>query len=299
MVMPQTQMPLIRQTLTQAVVSPEVPVIPLSPALASTKSSALRRPLIVAHLGIDFEVNNGTPIQAVVTGRIASVSTHPAYGQLVRLVRPDKVESLVLPPVGRGRCAWPTSEAGRGPDRLAKLGMRRDRIFILRFARTDFRPIPARSSSPLQVFPASHQRAKPYREKLTRGCSMVNKKHEYVPGLPSTSDRLAANAGDGVAVRPEVRLRVNRGIFHPNLEAAVRPGGVAGHPHDANHLPCLHDVALADLELIEVSHPDLHLRPDLDLEHWAIGPGPPAGHDHTISCARIGEPRFVTKSKPV
>lgn len=46
----------------------------------------------VAHSGIDFEVKNGTPIQAVVSGRIASVSLHRAYGKVVRLVRADKVE---------------------------------------------------------------------------------------------------------------------------------------------------------------------------------------------------------------
>lgn len=46
----------------------------------------------VAHSGLDFAVNDGAPIQAVVDGHIASVSNHRAYGKVVRLVRADKVE---------------------------------------------------------------------------------------------------------------------------------------------------------------------------------------------------------------
>ena len=79
--------------LTQTVVSPEVPVIPPVPgARVNEVFGAKGRPLDRCAFGYRFRGQQRDPIQAVVTGRIASVSTHPAYGKLVRLVRPDKVE---------------------------------------------------------------------------------------------------------------------------------------------------------------------------------------------------------------
>lgn len=76
-----------------AAAAPGAPVIaPVPGARVNEVFGAKGSHWKVAHSGIDFEVKNGTPIQAVVDGRIASVSLHRAYGKVVRLVRADKVE---------------------------------------------------------------------------------------------------------------------------------------------------------------------------------------------------------------
>jgi len=172
--------------LTQAVVSPEVPVIPPVPgARVNEVFGAKGGHWIVAHSGIDFEVNNGTPIQAVVTGRIASVSTHPAYGKLVRLVRPDKVEVwfchlsvvAVVPgqQVRQGEVLGLTGETGNATGPHLHIEVRTHRL------PTDPGTFFFTTPGVPGVSPAW---AKPYWEKPIEGYSMVNKKHEYVPGPP-------------------------------------------------------------------------------------------------------------------
>ena len=141
--------------LTQSLAAPEVPVIvPVPGARVNEVFGAKGGHWIVAHSGIDFEVNNGTPIQAVVTGRIASVSTHPAYGKLVRLVRADNVE------------VWfcHLSVVAVAPGQQVKQG-------------AFFFTTPGVAAAP----PAW---VKPYWEKPIEGYTKVNDKHEYVPGPP-------------------------------------------------------------------------------------------------------------------
>lgn len=75
-----------------AAISP-APVIPPVAGVPVNEQFGAKGPYWkVAHSGLDFEVANGVPVQAVVEGHVASVSVHRAYGKVVRLVRADKVE---------------------------------------------------------------------------------------------------------------------------------------------------------------------------------------------------------------
>lgn len=72
---------------------PSMPVIaPIAGAAVNEQFGAKGPYWKIAHSGLDFAVADGVPIQAVVDGRIASVSNHRAYGKVVRLVRADNVE---------------------------------------------------------------------------------------------------------------------------------------------------------------------------------------------------------------
>ena len=172
--------------LATALAAPEVPVIPPVPgARVNEVFGAKGGHWIVAHSGIDFEVNNGTPIQAVVTGRIASVSTHPAYGKLVRLVRSDNVEIWfchlsavnVVPGqlVRQGDVLGLTGETGNATGPHLHVEVRTHRL------PTDPGTFFFTTPGVAGVSPAW---AKPYWEKPIEGYSRVNKKHEYVPGPP-------------------------------------------------------------------------------------------------------------------
>lgn len=80
--------------LTESVAAPQTagPIAPIAGAAGQAQFGAKGPYWKVAHSGLDFEVANGVPVQAVVDGHIASVSMHRAYGKVVRLVRADKVE---------------------------------------------------------------------------------------------------------------------------------------------------------------------------------------------------------------
>lgn len=172
--------------LAQSLAAPEAPVIvPVPGARVNEVFGAKGGHWIVAHSGIDFEVNTGTPIQAVVTGRIASVSTHPAYGKLVRLVRADHVEvwfchlSVVAVAPGQqvkqGEVIGLTGDTGNATGPHLHIEVRTHRL------PTDpsafFFTTPGVAATP----PAW---VKPYWEKPIEGYTKVNDKHEYVPGPP-------------------------------------------------------------------------------------------------------------------
>lgn len=139
----------------------------------------------VAHSGLDFAAAKGTPIQAVVSGRIASVSKHPAYGKLVRLVRADRVEiwfchlsAVAVTPgqqVTQGQLLGLSGDTGNVSGPHLHVEVRTHRLPTDPSAFFFATPgVPA----PLAPW------VKPYWEKPIDGYSKVNKEHEYVPGPP-------------------------------------------------------------------------------------------------------------------